>query len=181
MNTNNVKLFMIFLTAFSLLAITGSSSSNWRLPSAQLARANPEPCKDPDPCAQPWYPAGPAMNTELISIFTDTTAEYNNLLSTSSSIDFTDSACAGTPSTGMCGSLSSGPAFLVSSPVQEISAYQIDFMQAQPFWNCPFSFGTSACGAQIRQGIAHMFDKASFIANQPSIAGTATALDNPVP
>jgi hypothetical protein len=55
-------------------------------------------------------------------------------------------------------------------------------MQANTFWNCPFQYGNSACGINIRQGIAHMVDKTIFASQDPNIpAGTGTAIDNPLP
>src|SRR5260370_6834245 len=43
------------------------------------------------------------------------------------------------------------------------------------------NFGNSTCGVNIRQGIAHMVDAAKFVADEPSIAGQAVALDSPNP
>jgi Bacterial extracellular solute-binding proteins, family 5 Middle len=132
-------------------------------------------------CSDYWYPAGPEMNTLLANIFTDATTEYANLQSASPSIDFTDSPCAGTPTTGVCGALTTGSNFLITAPVGQVGYYEIEFQQANTFWNCNFNFGTSTCGIEIRQGIAHMFDKSSFTSNQPTIAGIASPLDNAAP
>jgi len=121
------------------------------------------------------------MNTLLVPIFTDSTSEYVNLQSSSSSIDFTDVPCVGTRTTGICGTIASSLNFLVTAPLAATDYYEIQFMLANNFWGCDFNFGNSACGIQIRQGIAHMLDKTSFTVNQLTCAGVCTAIDNPVP
>src|SRR5690242_4794810 len=50
-------------------------------------------------------------------------------------------------------------------------------MLANNFWGVNMNFGNDPNGVQIRQGISHLVDKALFAANEPSIAGTANALD----
>ncbi len=120
------------------------------------------------------------MNSMFDFIFTDESAEYTNLQAASPSIDLTDWECSGTPSTGICGTLTSGSSFLVTDPLASVGYFELEFMLANNFWGCNFSFGNSLCGIQIRQGIAHMFDKRQFCANSV-IAGTCTPIDNPLP
>src|SRR6266704_3377774 len=153
-------------------------SSGLPLPTIRLAHAIPEPCQthgSSDVCAQFWYPAGSAMDTLMADIFTDSTAEYTALQS--NSIDFTDSPC----SPALCASLNASPNFLVTAPVAQAGYYEIQFLLANNFWGCPFIFGNSACGIQIRQGIAHMMDKNVFTQSEPSISSISTPIDNPVP
>src|SRR5439155_1469579 len=73
------------------------------------------------------------------------------------------------------------PGFLITAPVSEVGYHEIQFMLASNFWGCNLNFGNSACGAEIRQGIAHMIDKTSFTINDPHIAGISNPIDNPVP
>ncbi len=120
------------------------------------------------------------MNTMVDNIFTDQGAEYLNLQSSSPSIDLTDWQCAGTPTSGTCGTLTSSSSFLVTDPLAQVGYYEIEFMLDNQYWNCGFSFGNSACGIQVRQGIAHMFDKNSYCINSV-VAGTCTPIDNPLP
>jgi len=117
------------------------------------------------------------MNTELVTIFTDSAAELNNLESATPSIDLTDSYLT----TNEIPLTLSNPNLYVSSPVSEHTYYDIQFMLANNFWGCGFNFGNSACGIQVRQGIAHLIDKTKFTSTEPSITGIATAIDNPVP
>jgi extracellular solute-binding protein (family 5) len=117
------------------------------------------------------------MNTELALIFTDVAAEYTNLMSASPSIDFPDSPIP--PSQIL--SLINSPNFVVTDAVGQTGYYEIQFMLANNFWGCNFNFGNALCGVEIRQGIAHMFDKTKFTTTDPNLAGASTAIDNPVP
>jgi hypothetical protein len=121
------------------------------------------------------------MNTELATIFTDENAEYTALQSATPNIDMTDWQCTGTPTTGVCGTLTSSANFLITAAVGNVGYYEVEYLLSNNFWNCNFNFGNSQCGIDIRQGIAHLFDKQAFVANQANIKGTSTAIDNPVP
>ena len=117
------------------------------------------------------------MNTELALIFTDVNAEYTNLQSASPAIDFPDSPL--NPS--LIQPFDQSPNFLVTAPVAQTGYYEMQYLLVNNFWGCSFDFGNAACGVQIRQGIAHMMDKASFTNTDPNIAGISTPIDNPVP
>jgi len=160
----------VFIIAFSLATLSGPISSNFHLPTIQPAKASPAPVEN-------WFPSGPAMDTESAIIFTDEQAEFTNIQSTTPSIDLTDSPL--TPD--LPGPLIQSPNFFVTSQVSLHAYYDVEFMLANNFWGCDFNYGNSACGIQIRQGIAHMIDRANFAANEPSLMGSATAIDNPVP
>ncbi len=118
------------------------------------------------------------MDTELVLIFTDQVAEFTDLQSATPHIDLTDepvfpSIC---PIPDLCGNN-----FFITSSVSLHRYYDIQFMLVNNFWGCQFNFGNSTCGVQVRQGIAHMIDRAKFAASEQSLAGLATALDNPLP
>jgi hypothetical protein len=117
------------------------------------------------------------MNTELATIFTDQTAEYSNLQSSSPTIDLTDSPCS--PAT--CQTMINSPNFLVTNGIAQVGYYEIEFNLANSYWGCNFNFGNSACGVQIRQGIAHIVDKNSFTTNEADIGGHSAPIDNPLP
>jgi hypothetical protein len=117
------------------------------------------------------------MNTELATIFTDETAEYNSLQSASPSIDLTD-----WPMTqSLVSALTPNPSFLVTTPISSHSYFEIQFMLATNFWGVNFNYGNDPNGTQIRQGIAHLVDKVKFVTNDPNISGAGSAIDNPVP
>jgi hypothetical protein len=116
------------------------------------------------------------MDTLSALIFTDETAEYNNLMSASPSIDFTDSPCA----PALCQALTVNSRFDITAQSPQIGYYEIQFMLANNFWGCSFNYGNAPCGTQIRQGIAHMIDKIAFTNNEPAIAGQSSPIDNPL-
>jgi hypothetical protein len=120
------------------------------------------------------------MNTETTPIFNDETQEYINLQSATPTIDLTDWECSGTPTSGVCGSLTTSANFVVTAPVANTGYFELEFHLDNVYWNCNFNFGNSPCGVDIRQGIAHMWDRGSFCTNSV-IAGVCTALDVPVP
>jgi len=117
------------------------------------------------------------MNFWTTPIFTDEVAEYTGLQAATPTIDLTDWQCD--PS--VCPTLSSSSNFLVTAPTGQVGYYEIEFMQANNFWGCNFGFGTSSCGIQVRQGMAHLIDKTSFTTNEGTIAGVSQPIDNPLP
>jgi len=165
-----VKLLSLFMIAFSLATLSGPISSHFLLPTVQPARGNLAP-------VEKWFPSGPAMDTESAIIFTDEQAEFTNIQSPSPGIDLTDSPL--TPD--LPGPLIQSPNVFVTSQISLHAYYDVEFMLANNFWGCDFNYGNSACGIQIRQGIAHMIDRANFATNEPSIMGQARAIDSPVP
>lgn len=115
------------------------------------------------------------MNTELAIIFTDEIAEFTDIQSSFPTIDFPDSPLPA----GQVPPITE-PNFVVTAPIAAAGYDEIQFMLANNFWGCNFNFGNAACGIQIRQGIAHMIDKASFTNTDPEIAGISTPIDNPL-
>jgi len=123
------------------------------------------------------------MNAQYMNIFVDETRELTDFQAPSPNIDFTDVTCPGTPSSGTCGALTSSGNFLVTAPTPTSGLAELEFMMANTFWNCPFSYKgimASTCGVQIRQGIAHMIDKNVFC-TESFVAAKCTPLDNPEP
>ncbi|HTD20935.1 MAG TPA: hypothetical protein VK667_15535, partial [Ktedonobacteraceae bacterium] len=117
------------------------------------------------------------MDAETAVIFTDDSTEFTNLMSSSPSIDLTDSPLP----PNLAATFATSPNFTLMSTLSEAGYSEIQFNLANNFWGCSFNFGNSTCGLQIRQGIAHMIDTAKFAAGQPSLSGQAVALDSPNP
>jgi hypothetical protein len=115
------------------------------------------------------------MDTEQASIFTDETSEFIGLQA--GTIDLTDWPL--TPA--LVSSLGPNSGFYVSSTIAEHGYFEIEFMLASNFWGVNMNFGNDAKGLQIRQGISHLVDKVKFVNTDPNIAGSATAIDNPLP
>ncbi len=173
-----LKLLVIFSVAFSLASLPGSLSAGLHFPSVQLGHALNAPCPvNVFSCSNYWMPAGSAMDTESVQIFTDSTGEFTNIQSSTPSIDLTDAPL----SPIIIPTLEPSANFYVTSAISEHAYYDIQFLLVNNFWGCSFNFGNSTCGVQIRQGMAHMIDRSAFVANDPILVGIATAIDNPVP
>jgi len=176
----NLRLLLVFSIAFSLASLTGPMSSGFHLPQIRLAHANTDRCithTSSNACSDYWYPTGPAMNTLQVNIFTDETAEFNNIQSSTPSIDLTDSPLPDS----LLNTFTSNSNFLITAAQASVGYYEVEFHLDSNFWGCNFNFGNSACGIQIRQGISHMFDKNSFTTNEAAIGGHAQPIDNPLP
>lgn len=117
------------------------------------------------------------MNTLQATIFTGETAEFDAIQSSPSLIDLTDWPLP----TSLINTFTSSPNFLVTAAQGSIGYYEIEFHLDNSFWGCNFNFGNSACGVEIRQGLSHLIDKNSFAANEATIAGRASPIDNPAP
>lgn len=167
-----LRILLLFAVAFSLASLPGvlSTGSSLHLPTIHAVRANPAP-------TEAWYPAGPAMNTELVTIFTDETAEFNCFNTASPCVDLTDWPL----SPVLLSQLTPNPSYSVTSPISATQYFELQFMLANNFWGVAMNFGNNPNGTEIRQGIAHLIDKVSFTNNEPAIAGSATPIDNPVP
>lgn len=177
---SSLKILISFVFAFSLLTLPGALHDNFGIPTIGLVHGLTQACEThtvSNSCSEYWYPAGPAMNTELATIFVDGTAEFNNMISASPTIDFAD----WTLDPSLVPSATSNPNLRVTAPIASHTIFEIQFMLANTFWGCPFSFGNSLCGQHIRQGIAHLIDRGKFASNTTIFGFTARALDSPVP
>ena len=117
------------------------------------------------------------MATEQVNIFTNEVIEYGNIQTSGTTIDFTDWPVPGSVNPS---AFTTTP-FYLTATVPAQGYYEIQFMQANSFWNCNFAFGVSKCGQEIRLGIAHMIDRANFAANDPNIvAGAGVPIDLPI-
>ncbi len=174
-----LKLVLVFAVVFSLASFSGAiSSDDFQLPAVHLARASPAPCTTTgSPCSESWVPAGPAMDTFMATIFTDESAEFQNIQSASPSIDLTDWPL--TPD--LLTPFTTQSQFYITSTISEHAYYEAQFMLgAGNFWGCNMNFGNSQCGIAIRQGISHLIDKTKFTSTEPSIKGISSPIDNPL-
>jgi ABC-type transport system substrate-binding protein len=116
------------------------------------------------------------MDTQIINIFQDQATELNNIQSSNPSIDLTDWRLT----QAQVSSLTTNPNFFVTTPITEHGYYEIEFLQANNYWGINFNFGNDPNGVLIRQGIAHLIDRANFAQNEVDIAGAAP-IDSPIP
>ncbi len=175
-----VRLAIILIVSTTLISLTAQLPRYSNLPNMPLARANLQsPCSVFLPvggCSDYWVPAGPAMDTWAGTVFPDGTSEMANLETSNPQIDMSDFPI--TPD--HISAFTSSPNFQISSQMPK-GLDEIEFMLANNFWGCSFSFGNSICGVNVRQGIAHVIDTAKFAADDPWVAGQAAAMDDPVP
>jgi hypothetical protein len=121
------------------------------------------------------------MGTFLGTIFTNENTEYSTGLLADHSIDYTDWPVPAGISIAP-GSQLGGSGYLVTAQIPALGYYEIQFMLASTVFGCNFQHGNSACGVNIRQGIAHMIDKTVFASSDSGIpTGTGIPIDNPVP
>jgi hypothetical protein len=163
-----VKLGIVFLVSYSMIImLPGPLSHNNFFPTLGIAHANLAP-------VQAWYPAGPAMDTLQDIIYTNEQAEWSDI-QTSQNIDLTDYPLP----PGLGQEFLSNSSYLVTPSIPLHIYYDFEFMLANNFWGCAFNYGNSQCGIEIRQGIAHMIDKANFVKNDASVGTTGAAIDDP--
>ncbi len=162
LSSSYFRLLIIFTVAISFITLPGPLSN------IPAAHANQAPLES-------WYPAGPAMNTYVTPFFSDENAEFNCLQT--GCVDLTDWPLSPT----LVSSLLPNTNIYVTSPISAKEYFELEFHLGTNFWGCPMTFGNSACGKDLRQGISHLIDKTIFTTSQADIAGSAIPNDNPYP
>ncbi len=159
----SLRILLVFSFAVSL-SVSPSMLGHVALPRLPTVGGNPAPASN-------WYPSGPAMDTLTFPVFVNPNAELIALATNPSPIDLTD--------TPIDPSQYTGTNYLTTPTGVTPGFYEVQFNLAQNFWGCNMSFGNSACGKEIRQGISHLIDKNQFVTTE--LAGFGGALDDPVP
>ena len=157
------RFFLVFAICLSFLALPGPFGIQ-----PVAVHANPAPQEN-------WYPSGPAFNTLTTPIFTDENSEFLCLQTPTPCIDLTDWPLSPT----LISQFISNPGLYVTSPISAKEYFELEFHLGSNLWGCQMTYGNSACGRDIRQGIAHLVDKTIFSNTQGDIAGLAIANDNP--
>jgi hypothetical protein len=116
------------------------------------------------------------MDTYQGTVFHDPTAELTDIQSSSPSIDLTDWALL----PDLTGPFSTSSNYRITTQASGGFA-EIEFMLANNFWGVPFDYGFNPHGTEVRQGVAHLIDKALFAANEVFLSGQAEATDTPEP
>ncbi len=166
---SSTKLLIVFAVAFSLAALPGPLTSlAGFVPTVPVAHANGAP-------VEPWYPAGPSMDTLVYKIYVDENAEFTGLQA--GEIDLSDWPL--TPS--LISTLTPNVNFFVTAPISDTGYFELQFHLGSSPWGCVQDFGNSACGRDIRQAYAHALDKVKFTSLQAAIAGVSVPIDNAVP
>src|SRR2546425_7553009 len=171
----SIRLLLIFATAFSLVSLPGVLSSNFFLPSIPVVRAQQETTLGS------WYPAGAQMETLTISTFTGPGPEFNSIVCPPAcppNVDFISSPLTASEIASTCpGSVT----IICTAPVADKGYFEIEFNLAGVFWGIPLTYGNSSAGVQLRQGIAHLINKSSFVTNNSACVGGGVCVANDDP
>ena len=122
----------------------------------------------------PFGPSQQGTGTKsiLVKIYTDELTEFTAFQN--GEIDLTDWPLTPSYISTFCNS-----SYAQCSPnIGGLDFFDIEFNHASTFWGCAFSFGTSSCGVQIRDAVAHLVDKQAFIANDVNLGGMGTPVDD---
>ena len=159
---------LVFAVVFSFAGLPGALSSSLHLPAVPAVRAASAP-------NEPWYASGPSFDNLVNNIYADQNAEFTALQA--NQIDLTDWPL--TPA--LITSLGAQSGFFVTSQIASHDFDELEFHNGNNFWGCDFSFTNSACGIDVRQGVAHLLDKNLLTTQQADIAGVSLPIDNSVP
>src|SRR2546425_7243267 len=170
-----LRLLLTFAIAFSLVSLPSVLSNNFILSNIPVARAQQETTYGS------WYPAGAQEQTLSISQGDGATGTQVNWLMTNQ-VDSEDWPLAASQYSSIC---PGSTTFLCSAPVADKNYFEIEFNLAGVFWGIPMQYGSNSAGIQLRQGIAHLLNKAAFIADGSTYFSCGGIVcvpnDNPVP
>ncbi len=172
-----LRLLLILTIAFSLVSLPGVLSSNFVLPSIPVVRAQQETTSGS------WYPAGAQEQTLSISQGDGASGTQVGWLLTGR-VDSEDWPLTASQQGSGAGGVNcpGNTAVLCSLPVPDHGYFEIEFNLANVLWGIPMQYGNSAAGIELRQGIAHLFNKQSFAANNIACLGVACVPDDqPIP
>ncbi len=168
-----LRLLLILTIAFSLVSLPSVLSSTLHLPSIPVARA-----QRGNTTGQ-WYPAGAQEQTLSISQGNGGSGTQIGWLLTNQ-IDSEDWPLTATQQGSGSGNVNCpvNLAVLCSLPLPDHGYFEVEFNLANVLWGIPMQYGNSAAGVELRQGIAHLFNKQSFTANNAGCLGVACVPDD---
>src|SRR5467141_1642584 len=150
-----IKTLIIFAIAFSMVSLPSVLSSNYVLPSIPVVKAQQETTSGS------WYPAGAQEQTLSISQGDGASITQVNWLLTNQ-VDSEDWPLTATQQGASTVNCLGNTAILCSLPVPDHGYFEIGFNLANVLWAIPMDYGNSAAGVELRQGIAHLFNKQSL-------------------
>src|SRR3989441_6830312 len=170
-----IRALIIFAIAFSLVSLPSVLSNDFFLPSIPVVRAQQETTSGS------WYPAGAQEQTLSISQGDGASITQVNWLLTNQ-VDSEDWPLTATQQGASTVNCSGNANVLCSLPVPDHGYFEIEFNLANILWGIPMSYGNSAAGIELRQGIAHLLNKQSFAASNIACLGvTCVPDDQPIP
>src|SRR2546428_4004029 len=169
------RTLIIFAIAFSLVILPSVLSNYFFLPSIPVVRAQQETTSGS------WYPAGGQEQPLSISQGDGASITQVNWLLTNQ-VDSEDWPLTATQQGASTVNCSGNANVLCSLPVPDHGCFEVQFNLATILWGIPQGYGSSAAGVELRQGIAHLFNKQSFTANNAACLSIACVPnDQPIP
>src|SRR5712664_1678006 len=169
----DVRILVVFVIVFSLVSLPSVLSSTFHLPGIPVVRA-----QRANTTGQ-WYPAGAQEQTLSISQGNGASGTQIGWLLTNQ-IDSEDWPLTATQQGTSTGNVNCGSnlAVLCSLPLPDHGYFEVEFNLANVLWGIPMQYGNNAAGVELRQGIAHLFNKQSFTANNVGCLGVACVPDD---
>ena len=124
-----------------------------------------------------WEPYGPRTAKLQLNYYSDQNVEFTNF--ELGKLDYADWPVP----KSKWASYDNNPDFVLSKLQGDFSIFQIDFNHESitwASWGCDFLNGNSLCGVQIRQALAHLFDRPRWVSDGPC-QGACTTLADPTP
>ena len=171
--TSTVKLLVIFVVTFSLVGLTGPLASLFQLPSITIPTVH----ATSETTVGSWYPAGAQEQTLSISQGDGISGTQVNWVLTNQ-VDSEDWPLTATQQGASSVNCSGNANVRCSLPMPDHGYFEIQFNLATILWGIPQSYGNSAAGQELRQGIAHLFNKQSFTANNAACLNIACVPDD---
>jgi len=168
-----IRLLLLFAVTFSLVGLSGPLAGLFQLP---FLPTLPSVKADVAGGYGQWYPAGAQMQTLSISTFAGAGALFTGV--TTGQVDTGDWPLTASQQASACPST---PILECTQPVPDQGFFGIDFNLAGVFWGIPLQYGNNAAGIQLREGIAHLINKAQFSNTECGGGLTCIPNDNPVP
>src|SRR2546426_8375867 len=170
-----IRTLIIFAIAFSLVSLPSVLSNDFFLPSIPVVRAQQETTSGS------WYPAGAQEQTLSISQGDGASITQVNWLSTNQ-VDSEDWPLTATQQGASTVNCSGNANIICTAPVADQGYFEIEFNLATVFWGVPMQYGTNSAGVQLRQGMAHLVNKAAFVATNVACRGiVCIPNDDPLP
>jgi len=158
---------------FSLVGLSGPLAALFQLPSITIPTAH----ATSETGVGSWYPAGAQEQTLSISQGDGASITQVNWLLTNQ-IDGEDWPLTATQQGASTVNCSGNANVQCSLPMPDHGYFEIQFNLATILWGIPQGYGSSAAGVELRQGIAHLFNKQSFTANNAACLSIACVPDD---
>ena len=174
---SSLRVLFIFAMVFSLVSLPSVLSRTFELPTVPVVRAQQETSYGS------WYPAGAQEQTLSISEGNGVTGTQVGYL-LAGQVDAEDWPLSASQYGAGSGNVNcpGSSTVLCGTPVADHGYFEIEFNLANVLWGIPMQYGNNLAGVQLRQGIAHLINKAAFVAVDSACAGVACIPnDDPLP